>query len=139
MLGDLFRDGRGVPQDVQQALACYQKAAQQEDAKGQVRIGRLYLDGKPGLKQDERKAAECFRQAAMQHDAEGEVELGLACVQGRGVSRNLPKGVQCFRLAAQQGNPRGQLNLGQAYRVAQASRRIRTRPSNGCWKPAVRA
>ncbi|SPE55818.1 Sel1 repeat protein (fragment) [Verrucomicrobia bacterium] len=45
-LGALYEAGaRGVPQNVRKAFACYHQAAEKGNAKGQMNLGRMYLEG----------------------------------------------------------------------------------------------
>jgi len=47
-LGSLYDDGRGVPQDYNQARQWYEKAAAHGYALAEAGLGRLYLFGKGG-------------------------------------------------------------------------------------------
>ena len=51
MLGVMYRDGLGVPQDTSQAAIWFRRAATQGDINAQVALGTLYLLGN-GVRQD---------------------------------------------------------------------------------------
>jgi TPR repeat protein len=50
-LGLLYLDGQGVPQDLDQAIKWFTRAAQQDYDKAQLNLGAMYASGK-GLKRD---------------------------------------------------------------------------------------
>lgn len=52
-LGILYKHGKGVPQDYQQAAKWYQKAADQGLAIAQYSLGKFYIDGN-GVTQDDK-------------------------------------------------------------------------------------
>ncbi len=45
ILGDIYSNGRGVPQDYIKAIALYRKAAEQGDDYSQLTLGRMYANG----------------------------------------------------------------------------------------------
>ena len=67
-LGDIYANGRGVPQDYARAMKWYRLAAEQGDAFAQVDLGSMYFDGL-GVAQDREEAMKWFRLAADQGDA----------------------------------------------------------------------
>ncbi|WP_048954519.1 tetratricopeptide repeat protein, partial [Haemophilus influenzae] len=54
-LGSMYAIGRGVKQDVFEAVKWYRKAAEQGDAKAQLNLGVTYAKGQ-GVKQDDFEA-----------------------------------------------------------------------------------
>jgi len=50
-LGNMYHDGKGVPQDYAVAVGWYRNAADQGDAKAQFNLGVMYDKGQ-GVKQD---------------------------------------------------------------------------------------
>ncbi|KAG0204731.1 hypothetical protein BGX33_008304 [Mortierella sp. NVP41] len=67
-LGDMYKDGQGIPQDYQAAMDCYLKAAAQGDATAQYNIGALYHNGQ-GVPQDFSQAMAWYRKASDQQYA----------------------------------------------------------------------
>ncbi len=63
LLGALYYNGQGVPQDYAQAAQWYRKAAGQDNADAQSILGFLYDNGQ-GVPQDYAQAAEWYRKAA---------------------------------------------------------------------------
>ena len=73
LLGIMYDQGHGVPQDYMQAATWYRRAAEQGSALAQDYLGQAYLRGL-GVPQDDAQAAVWHRKAA---------EQGLAQAQGR--------------------------------------------------------
>ncbi|KAF9112287.1 hypothetical protein BGX30_007335, partial [Mortierella sp. GBA39] len=86
-LGDMYRDGMGVPQDYQAAMDWYLKAVQQGDAAGQQRVGGLYDEG-IDVSQNHLIAIEWYLKDAEQGYAEAQHSIGVLCNLGRGVSQD---------------------------------------------------
>jgi hypothetical protein len=64
-LGQMYREGTGVPQDYAAAMSWYQKAADQGNAPAQFNLGFMYFNG-PGVPQDYAAAMSWYRKAADQ-------------------------------------------------------------------------
>ncbi len=91
ILGDVYRDGRGVKQNFAQAVKWYRKAAEQGDAAAQIQLGVMYAFGW-GVKQDDAEAMRWFRQAAEQGFTAARYNLGVMYDKGRGVKQE-PNGI----------------------------------------------
>ncbi|EIJ43439.1 Sel1 repeat protein [Beggiatoa alba B18LD] len=70
LLGMLYEEGLGVPQDIQIAVAWYQKAAELGDAITQYNLGVMYAQGRPNLPPDLNLARHWLNIAARQGDAD---------------------------------------------------------------------
>src|SRR3989442_11068146 len=92
-LGVMYRDGRGVPRDDQQAVEWFRKAAEQGNAIGQANLGFMYERGR-AAPQDDQQAVEWFRKAAEQGNALGQANLGFMYERGRGVAKDDAEAVQ---------------------------------------------
>jgi hypothetical protein len=68
--------GNGVPQSYSEALAWFQKAADQGDAKSEYDVGYLYSRGL-GVPKDRDEANRWYRKAASQGDEDAQLVLGL--------------------------------------------------------------
>ena len=79
----MYRDGRGVLRDDQQALEWFRKAAEQGAAYAQASLGRMYESGR-GVAKDETQAVQWYRKAAEQGNALGQAYLGYMYQSGRG-------------------------------------------------------
>jgi TPR repeat protein len=106
MLGVLYDNGDGVPQDYGQAAAWYRKAAELGYAKALDCLGDLYRDGK-GVPQDYAQAAAWYRKAAEQGDDLGPYNLGNLYAVGYGAPQDFAEAYFWFDLAA--AGPLGEL------------------------------
>ncbi len=73
-LGQMYRSGRGVPQDYNEAVRWYRRAAEQGQAEAQFGLGVLYRTGE-GVPQDYVEAMGWFRQAAASGHSDAQVSL----------------------------------------------------------------
>jgi TPR repeat protein len=73
-LGELYRDGEGVPKDYQKATQWYEKAAAAGCAKAMTNLGRMYEWGQ-GVPEDDNKAREWYEKASAGGDAEARRRL----------------------------------------------------------------
>ena len=114
MLGVMYDEGDGVPQDYAEAVRWFHRVAEQGHAEGQTRLGNMYHYGK-GVPQDYTEALRWYRQAAEQGDAEGQTSLGIMYDYGEGVPQNYTEAVRWYRQAAEQDHARAQFRLGSLY------------------------
>ena len=103
ILGSMYANGMGVPQDDSQAAFWYRNAAEQGDAKAQALLGRMYNSGE-GVLQDYSQAVFWYRNAAEQGYALGQTLLGSMYISGLGVPEDDVQGYAWLNLAAAQGN-----------------------------------
>lgn len=145
LLGTMYLDGLGVPQDIAQAEMWLRRAAEQGHPVAQHYLGGMYLLGY-GVARDAIEAEKWYRLAAEQGLAESQTALGLyyryqdpeAAVElltraaeqgdalaqaaladiyylGDGVSQDYAKAAKWSRLAAAQGDVGSQERLGDMY------------------------
>ena len=114
-LGEMYRNGKGVPQDDAEAVKWFRKAAEQGNANAQFNLGSQYRKGK-GVPQDDAEAVNWFHKAAEQGNANAQNWLGLMYSEGKGVPQDDTEAVKWYRKAAEQGNEIAQFNLGSQYR-----------------------
>lgn len=114
-LGEMYRDGRGVPRDYAAAIAWYRKAAQQGNVDGQFGLGSMYKWGF-GVPKDDHEGVAWYRKAAEQGHAKAQSSLGWAYQQGHGVTKDDKEAFAWYRKAAEQGDAGAQNNLGWMYR-----------------------
>ena len=74
-LGVLYLYGKGVPENLPEAILWFRKAADQNYASAQDHLGNLYVEGK-GVPLDYSKALEFYHQAVVQNYAASETTLG---------------------------------------------------------------
>jgi len=114
VLGLLYHEGQGVPQDYAEAAKWYRRAAEQGEAVAQRNLGFLYANGQ-GVPQDDAEAVKWFRLAAEQSNARAQHNLGAMYNTGQGVPQDYAEAAKWFRLAAEQGIPESKLILGLMY------------------------
>lgn len=102
LLGAMYANGRGLPQDDRQAAKWYRLAAEQGDAGAQGLLGAMYRNGR-GVPKDCEQAAEWYRLAAEQGHALGQMGLGGMYRFGRGVPADYVQAHMWLDLAAAQG------------------------------------
>ena len=102
-LGDIYKNGRGVPKDEKTAYAWTRKAADQGDARGQTGVAAMMQAGS-GTPHDDAGALVWLEKAAKQDFAIAQYALGFAYLTGRGTPEDEEKGLFWLRKAAAQGN-----------------------------------
>ncbi|MCR5259748.1 MAG: sel1 repeat family protein, partial [Desulfovibrio sp.] len=94
-----------------QALAWYEKAAEQGNAVAQANLGQLYSNGH-GVRRDYAQARAWFEKAAEQGNAVAQGMLGVLYLNGRGVQQDNRIAKEWFK----EGCDNGQENCCNAYR-----------------------
>ena len=84
------REGEGVPQDYNEAVRWFRKAADQGLADAQFNLGIMYFHGE-GIAQDLNEAVRWIRKASDQGFANAQVNLGALYYAGKGVTQDLKK------------------------------------------------
>lgn len=102
-VGNMHLFGRGVPQNVTQAIQWFQKSAHRGNVNAQNTLGVMYAFGR-GVAQDFGEAVKWYRLAAMQRDALALHNLGMMYAQGRGVSLDYTRAYALQQLSIQQGD-----------------------------------
>ena len=102
--------------NLKEAVAFYQKAADQNLPEAQYTMGYMYAHGE-GLPEDDAKAILWFRKAAEQGMPEAQQMMGIFYEQGRGEPLDFEQAADWFRKAAEQGYPDAQYHLGYLHVV----------------------
>jgi hypothetical protein len=97
--GEMYQTGRGVPQDYALAALWFRKAAEQNFAPAQCRLGILYAAG-VGVPIDKAQAAIWFQKAAIQGYADAQEVVGLDYLTGDGVPRDYGEAFFWLAIAA---------------------------------------
>jgi len=97
-LGNLYLNGRGVPQDYELARQWYEKAAAIGDSRGMEILAR-----------------DRYEKAAATGDSEAMYNLGLSYKEGRMLGADFAKAHEWFEKAAIAGNTRAMVSLGFLY------------------------
>ena len=101
-LGVMYKNGWGVAQDYQKAVAWYQEAAKQRQAYAQTNLGAMYQNGL-GVDQDYQAAVAWYQEAAKQGQAYAQTNLGMMYQNGLGVDQDSQTAIGWFQKAAEQG------------------------------------
>ena len=115
-LGEAYYDGKGVTENLTEAVKWFTKAAEQENAKAQYNLGICYYYGYGVQYRDRREAVKWYTRAAEQGNADAQNDLGYCYEFGEGVDKNLKEAVKWYTKAAEQGLPIAQCNLGVCYK-----------------------
>lgn len=103
---------------ISEALYWYTKAADQGNAKAQVNLGFMYLNG-IGVEKDASKAVKLFSLASEKDNAKAQYYLGEAYLHGDGIEKNENKSFVLLKKSAEQGEVDAQAALGFAYGLGQ--------------------
>ena len=114
-LGEAYYDGKGVTENLTEAVKWFTKAAEQENAKAEYNLGDCYYYGNEGVDRNLKKAVEWYTKAAEQGLPMAQCNLGICYENGDGVEKNLEETVKWYTKAANQEYARAQYLLGKAY------------------------
>ena len=122
----------GLPE----AVAWYQKAADQKLREAEYNVGYMYAHGK-GLPESDVNAELWFRRAAEQGLAVAQHTMGIFYAEGRGgVEQSFVKATNWHRKAAEQGLAAAQSHLGYLYAVGKIVERNPAEAANWFRKAA---
>ena len=114
-LGEAYYDGKGVTENLTEAVKWFTKAAEQENAKAEYNLGVCYYYGYGVQYKDRGEAAKWYTKAAEQGLPMAQCNLGICYENGDGVEKNLEETVKWYTKAANQEYARAQYLLGKAY------------------------
>lgn len=114
-LGNLYRDGHGVPKDSVQAVRLYQRAMALDYDVALVALGQMLMDGE-GIEQDVGEGVILLQRGVEQGVLTGHYYLGIAHEKGKGVPLNYQIAINHYRTAAVQGHGPSQGALGYMIR-----------------------
>jgi uncharacterized protein len=121
-LGQAYRLGRGVPQDVAQAEHWFELAARQRHEQAGASLGLLlFQNGRA------REAMPWIQAAAMRGDPRTQYVFGTALFNGDIVRRDLPRAYAMMSVAAAQGFPQARTQLAEMERQLSAEDQARGR------------
>jgi uncharacterized protein len=114
-LGDLYLNGRGVPKNVDHALALYEAAARSGRTGAQLKAARLLHKGADGVPADPAKAASYFHMAVDQGHPSAGYSLAQMYADGEGVPQDGARAVALYQESVEQGDTRAYVRLGDLY------------------------
>lgn len=97
-LGNFYRDGVGVDQDLAQAVGCWGAAALHGHARAQTTLGDCFTKGGRGVERDLVQAAKMYRMAARQGDLIGLQRIAECYLSGQGVVKDEVEAYAYFAL-----------------------------------------
>ena len=107
ILGQSFLTGENVPQNYEEALHWYERAAKGGDAAAQSELGSLYFSGKM-LDKDYEKARHWFEIAARDNYPLAQYNMGIIWYTGNGVATiDMVRAYAWFNLAGSNGHSNG--------------------------------
>jgi len=106
--------GQGSAASTQEGRGWLEKAAQAQDLKAQLALGKLLFKGAPGVATDYPRARTALQAAAKGGEMGAAYYLGLIYKDGgEGIAANAPTAAQWFQAAASAGVAEAQFILGQ--------------------------
>lgn len=114
-LGEAYYDGKGVTENLTEAVKWFTKAAEQENAKAQYNLGICYYYGNGVQYRDRGEAVKWYTKAAEQGLPMAQCNLGVCYKYGNGVEKNFEEAVKWYTKAANQEYARAQYNLALSY------------------------
>lgn len=104
ILGRMYIEGKGAPQDNEKAHKWFLMAAEQGNPEAQFYIGQMYSKGR-GVERNDIKAAHWLRHASERGHVRGQCYLSRLYAKGMGVPRNYIYAYMWAMLAASGGRP----------------------------------
>ena len=102
LLGAMYAQGRGMPQDPAEAIKWFRKGIAQDNHWAQHNLGYMYSQGY-GVPQNYFEAAKWFRKAANQGNADSQSNLGAMYLTGSGVPQDFELSYIWLTVAAANG------------------------------------
>ncbi len=117
ILGRMYFDGNGVPQDDVEAVRWFRLAAEQGSQDGQFNLSFMYEYGR-GVALDLAEAVHWYRLAAAQGATDAQYNLGRMYFTGQGVEQDYAEAYRWWRMAAD-SELIARFNLGRMYEAGQ--------------------
>ena len=113
-LAMMYEKGKGVEQNIDEALKWFNKAAGNGHVGSMIDLGWFYQNGQY-VEKDVDKAIEWYEKAAEQGNPQAQHNLAFLYDEGIGVSENNEKAALWYQEAVARGHGVAQLNLGILY------------------------
>ncbi|MGO4870120.1 MAG: tetratricopeptide repeat protein [Roseiarcus sp.] len=113
LIGEIYRDGCAVRQDMAEAARWYRLASGLGDREAAFALGTLLVTGAPGIDKDRAGAKAQFEIAAAKGQAGALYNLGVMAIQGDATTKpDFTKAADYFRRAAIAGDDNGAYSYG---------------------------
>lgn len=106
-IGQMYRKGDGVEENLEQALHWYKKAAEQGNRPALYNLGWMYDSGE-GVPKDLNKALRWYEKAARLGDPYAPFNIGAIYYSGRDLPKDFTQALFWFDVAILNGNKKGQ-------------------------------
>lgn len=117
ILGSLYYDGLGVPEDRREAARWHRLAAEQNHPHAQFALATQLISGQ-GVERDDIEAVRLFRLSAEQNHPQAQAMVGVAYYQGfGGLERNYEEAILWLRPSAEYGVTLAEQYLGMAFQA----------------------
>lgn len=103
MLGEMYRDGKGVTKDYTEAVKWFRLAAEQGLSDAQDNLGVMYHKGQ-GVPQDDTEAFRWWKMSAIQGNLQAQSDIGIMYETGRGVPQNNMMAYMWYDIASANGH-----------------------------------
>lgn len=113
-LGAIYRQGKIVLKDQEEAFRWFYKAATRGNTHAQVNLANSYALGK-GVKKNYSEAVAWLKQAAMLGDSNAQAKLGHMYRSGTGVEADPAEAAEWYKKASEQDHPSALAHLGALY------------------------
>jgi uncharacterized protein len=111
-VGMYYQNGKGVPQNIEQAIYWFEKAAVKKEKNALYHLAMILIKQE---QKDYVTIAKLLEQAAAQDHAHAQYNLAVMYQKGDGVTQNLQKSFFWYEKAANAGLAIAQYNLGMIY------------------------
>jgi uncharacterized protein len=115
LLGELYANGLGVPQDDKKAAGWYQLAAVRGDSNAIFALAMFDLQGRAGPR-DRQKSAKLLADATKLGHPIAAYDLALLYIEGQLFPQDFTHAAELLRIAANAGNPQAEYALGTLYK-----------------------
>ena len=124
-IGHLYHYGKGVTENLKEALKWTKRAAEQKHSTAEWTLGFFYDVPHKGITRDIKKTVRWYTRSAKQGNVDGQQSIGNLYLRGgkydtkMSPAKNYKKGVKWIRRAAEQGDDEAQIELGELYEKGQ--------------------
>jgi uncharacterized protein len=115
LIGELYKNGLGVPRDAAEAARWYKLAADLSNPQAAYALAMAKLSG-DGVPKDRSEAAQLLEKAASKNHPGALYNLGLLVIETDGAAKDFGKAAQLFQKAADLGDSDGAYALGLLYK-----------------------
>ena len=114
LMGYLYYQGQGVPQDDEKAFELFRRATDQGHVEAQTFLAFMYDSGR-GVPQNKKKAFDLYQASADEGDITATINLGVMYYKGDGIPQNYDKAFELLNDIEHVNSPVLQLYLGNLY------------------------